>query len=545
MFVHHNELLWMLRQVDGQRVNQEKIVRKFENHGIYSLFPYFDGIESLFNKSNDKDGIIKNAVRDLESRTYHEINCPDDHLKDISYPELENVLLPILIQSIKREGFSTLKKGARVTIRLDSDVSYVMPGCEGFITEKSEGVSKVKFYSSAGRYCVNMPSREIPDDKLELLTVETLLDRHQDFSGVAQYYFNDSILRAMRSSLDSSVYSFAANLAVKFLTDEGFIKIEGDECFSVPEKIFSVLAPKLDETYRNVNLFSSHNLFSPPAERKSHVLRLELTTGCDYNRCTFCTEYSDMTPVTKSIDEFRAHTDSVVDSIDSEKSRIQRLFIGSGNSLAVETELLLEALNYASGIFSPQRISLYGRTASILEKSVDGLKRLKDAGLGMVYWGLESGSDEVLSYVCKESSRGEMIKASKLLAEAGIQASCTIIPGLGGLRLSEEHVTGTLELLHSIDINYLTFLSINPCENSLYARKMASEEDNRHLTPDEVVAQVYALLTGLKPTGLKIGMFTEEVEQLSSNTMRFNCHFTDSNKELLLVESGVGPSQIS
>ena len=56
MFVHHNELLWMLRQVDGQRVHQEKIVRKFENHGIYSLFPYFDGIESLFNKSNDKDG---------------------------------------------------------------------------------------------------------------------------------------------------------------------------------------------------------------------------------------------------------------------------------------------------------------------------------------------------------------------------------------------------------------------------------------------------------------------------------------------------------
>ncbi len=534
MFVSHNELLWMLRQVDGQRVNQENLIRKFKNHGISSLFPYFDGIASLFNKSNNKGGVIKNAVLYLGARTNHEIDCHDDILKKITFRDFENYLLPILIQFIKLEDFSTLEKGARVSVRQNSDASYVKPGSEGFITEKSEGISKVRFYSSGGRYCVDMPSREIPDDKLQVLTVDSLLNRHQDFSGVAQYFLNDSMLMAMRSDIGSSVYSFAANLAVNLLVDEGFIKVEGDEFFSVPDQIFSVLAPKLDKTYRDVNLFSSHNLFSPPSERKPHVLRLELTTGCDYNRCTFCTEYSDMTPVTKSFAEFREHTDRVVDSIGSEKSRIQRLFIGSGNSLGVDTELLLESLNYVSGVFNPQRISLYGRTASILETSVDGLKRLKDAGLGMVYWGLESGSDEVLKYVCKDSSRVEMIEASKMLAEAGIETSCTLMPGVGGLRLSEEHVTGTLELLHSIDIKYLTLLSVNPCENSLYAGRIESEEDNRHLTPAEVVAQVYEMLNGLKPTGLQIGMFTAEVEQLSSNTMRFNCQFTDSNKELLL-----------
>ena len=107
-----------------------------------------------------------------------------------------------------------------------------------------------------------------------------------------------------------------------------------------------------------------------------------------------------MEPVTKSFDEFRAHVDRVVDSIGSEKSTIQRLFIGSGNSLGVDTKLLLESLSYARGIFNPMRISLYGRTASILEKSVDELKRLKETGLSMIYWGLESGSDEVLKYVC-------------------------------------------------------------------------------------------------------------------------------------------------
>jgi len=534
MFVRHNELLWMLRQVDCQRINQEELVRKFESYGISSLMPYFDDIESIFNKSDNKSGVIKNAVRDLGTITNHDITCHDGRLENMSYRKLENDLLPILVQSLKREDFSTLEKGARVRVRLDSASSYVKPGSEGFITEKAEGISKVRFYSNGGRYAVNIPSREIPDDTLQVITMDSLLERHQDFRGVAQYFYNDSMLRSLRSDLDASVYVFAAKLAVQFLVDGGYIKIDGDEFISVPDQIFSVFAPKLDKTYRDVNLFSSHDLFSPPSERKPHVLRLELTTGCDYNRCTFCTEYSDMTPVTKSFAEFRQHVEKVVDSIGSEKSRIQRLFFGSGNSLGVDTELLLESLNYASSIFNPYRISLYGRTASILEKSVDDLKRLKDAGIGMVFWGLESGSDEVLNYVCNDSSRAEMIEASKMLVEAGIEASCTIMPGIGGLKLSEEHVTGTLELLHNIDINYLTLLSVNPCENSLYARKMEREEDNRHLTTDEVVAQVYALLNGLEPTGLQIGMFTEEVEQLSSNSMSFNCQFTASNKDFLL-----------
>ena len=534
MFVSHHELLWMLRQVDGQRVNQEKLVRKFKNHGISSLLPYFDGIESLFNKSKDKDGVLKSFIRGLESRINHEINLTDYFTKDLSYRDLENHLLPILVNSIKLEDFSTLEKGARICVRLDSASSYVQPGSEGFITEKSEGVSKVRFYSCAGRYCVDIPAKEIPDEKLQLLTVDKLLDRHQDFAGVAQYFINDSILRAMRSSLDASVYSFAANLAVKFLVEAGFIKRVDDYFMSVPGRVFSVLAPKLDETYKNPNLFSSHSLSSPPSERKPHVLRLELTTGCDYNQCTFCSEYSDMEPVTKSFNEFREHTDRVADSIGSEKSRIQRLFIGSGNSLGVDTDLLLQSLNYASGIFSPQRISLYGRTASILEKSVDGLKELKSAGLCMVYWGLESGSDKVLNYVCKDCTRKDMIEASKMLAEAEIEVSAMLMPGVGGLRLAEEHVIGTLELLHNIEVNYLTLLAINPCESSLYARNMESETDNRHLTPEEINAQVYQLLEGLNPTGLQIGMFTEEVDQVSSNTRSFNYQFTASNKELLL-----------
>ena len=110
------------------------------------------------------------------------------------------------------------------------------------------------------------------------------------------------------------------------------------------------------------------------------------------------------------------------------------------------------------------------------------------------------------------------------------------MPGVGGIKFSQQHVEATQELLHNIDIKYLTLLSINPSESSLYERKMQSEVDNRHLTPDEVNAQVYELLKGLPPMGFHIGMFTEEIDQASSNTIRFNCQFTETNKEFLLRE---------
>ena len=429
-----------------------------------------------------------------------------------------------------------LSKNTRVIVKLDSQSNAVQPGSEGFVVDKLNGSSKVRFYSVPGRFFFDELSIEVADKDIQVLGMEDLLERHQDFHGIAQYFFNDCLLSAMRSRIDASVFAFAADLALNFLVDEGFVKVDGDDVISIRPRILSVLAPEMDKTYQNRGLFSSHCLSAPPSERKPHVLCLELTTGCDYNKCAFCSEYTDIKPLTKSVDEFKKHVNEVVDSIGAEKSRITRLFFGSGNSLGAETRLLYEALTYASDVFNPQRISLYGRTVSILEKSVDELKNLKEAGLSMVYWGLESGSDEVLDYLAKDCTRKDMIEASKMLAEAEIDVSGMIMPGAGGLRLSRQHVAGTLELLNAIEINYLTLLSINPDENSLYARKMKSETDNRHLTPDEVNAQVYTLLKGLKPTGLTIGMFTEEVDSVSNNTMKFNYKFTDSSKDLLLKD---------
>jgi len=533
MFVSHDELVWMLRQIYGRRFKHAELIRKFSNHGLYSLLPYIADIEGRFNDREDKQEVVKKAAGALAARINHDIDAAF-FSTEISFDDWQHHLLEVLGQIIHREDSSSLEKGARVSVRLNSDSRYVRPGSEGFITEKLDGSSRVRFYFTAGPYGVETFATEIPDEELEVLSIAELLERHQDVADVARYFFNDALLRAMKSTMVASAYAAAADLAVSYLVDRGFLKVDGDELVGVLDEIFPVLAPGFDRAYKDRGLFSSPTLSSPPSERKAHVLRLELTTGCDYNRCTFCSEYTDMPAVTKSFIEFKEHVDRVAKVIGAEKSRIQRLFIGSGNSLGVETDLLLQCLGYAREFFKPEKISLYGRTTSILEKSVDDLKKLKEAGVFLIYWGLESGSDDILNYINKDCTRDDMIAASKKLSEVGIEVSAMLMPGVGGLKFSQQHVEGTQELLHNIDIKYLTLLSINPSESSLYSKNMQTESDNRHLTPEEVNLQVYKLLEGLKPMGFHIGMFTEEIDQASSNTKRFNCQFTEANKEFLL-----------
>jgi len=82
MFVSHDELLWMLRQIYGQRFRQEELVRRFRNRGISSLLPYCAGIESLYNKLEDKTEVVNKAVRALAARINRDIDS------EAQYPSL-------------------------------------------------------------------------------------------------------------------------------------------------------------------------------------------------------------------------------------------------------------------------------------------------------------------------------------------------------------------------------------------------------------------------------------------------------------------------
>ena len=88
------------------------------------------------------------------------------------------------------------------------------------------------------------------------------------------------------------------------------------------------------------------------------------------------------------------------------------------------------------------------------------LDTLKELKLGILYTGLESGSDEVLQRVDKGLSSSQIIKAARKAKEAGITMSITVILGLAGIEGSEKHVEDTARVLSEIDPEYAGALTL-------------------------------------------------------------------------------------
>jgi radical SAM superfamily enzyme YgiQ (UPF0313 family) len=129
-------------------------------------------------------------------------------------------------------------------------------------------------------------------------------------------------------------------------------------------------------------------IYRPPSEARSLIL--QLTLGCSHNQCTFCYMYKGKPYRVKSQEEMWQHIawGKAMDPA------ARRIFLADGNVLGLETSLLLEILAVLYREFpSLERVSVYGGPQDILGKTPEELESLRQAGLQLVYLGVESGSD--------------------------------------------------------------------------------------------------------------------------------------------------------
>lgn len=316
------------------------------------------------------------------------------------------------------------------------------------------------------------------------------------------------------------------NAFIAELLEDGFLIRMGPERYGISQnRLFELLGGNLAKAYASPALYSSPDMFSPPAERRIHVLRLELTQGCDHNSCTYCGGYKTIPYKEKAYDEFVQHYQQVKKFLGNHIHDIRRLFLGGANALSVELDTLEKAIHFLKGELYPRRIAIYGTTNAINEKGGAGLSLLKDAGLTLIYNGLESGSANVLEYVNKRTTPQDILEAGRAARYANIALSVMVMPGLGGIKYAQSHIDGTVILLNSIKTKFVTFMAVNPADNSAYARRMAAEVKagtNRPLTDCEIVEQTREIVLGLEPNGQKVGMFDPTIDQVGRNPISFN-----------------------
>lgn len=103
-----------------------------------------------------------------------------------------------------------------------------------------------------------------------------------------------------------------------------------------------------------------------------------------------------------------------------DRDGVRRVFLADGDALVLPTERLLRILETLRKYFpNLTRVSSYAAPGDILRKSLDELKQLKEAGLTMLYYGMESGDSKTLKDIRKGVTGEQSIEVGKRVRAAG------------------------------------------------------------------------------------------------------------------------------
>jgi radical SAM superfamily enzyme YgiQ (UPF0313 family) len=196
-------------------------------------------------------------------------------------------------------------------------------------------------------------------------------------------------------------------------------------------------------------------IFRPPSEADSLIL--QITVGCSHNRCTFCGSYKEKRFRIKTFEEIREDIDEAAQSGLS----FDRVFLADGDALIIPQRRLLEVMAYLrEKLPRLRRVGAYANAKGALKKTAEELRELKEAGLGIIYLGVESGDQVVLDRVCKGTTYEKLVQAGTMVKEAGIKLSVTVLLGIGGRERSREHAIATGRILTEMDPEYVGALSL-------------------------------------------------------------------------------------
>ena len=194
-------------------------------------------------------------------------------------------------------------------------------------------------------------------------------------------------------------------------------------------------------------------LFRPPSEGNSLII--QVTLGCSWNKCAFCEMYtSKKFTVRNEIDIFEE-----IEAFAPYAQQIKKVFLADGDPLVLSTPRLLRILEKLRNTFpNLRRISTYASPNNINNKTNKDLKSLKNAGLTLLYVGIESGDNEVLEAIQKGETFDSTVAGLNKAKKSGIDCSVMIIIGVGGKLFSKQHAVNSAKILNATQTKFASTL---------------------------------------------------------------------------------------
>jgi radical SAM superfamily enzyme YgiQ (UPF0313 family) len=177
---------------------------------------------------------------------------------------------------------------------------------------------------------------------------------------------------------------------------------------------------------------------------------------------------------------------------------VRRIFLADGDALVLPATSLERILEYLYRSFPQlQRVTAYATPGNLLKKSTDEMKLIAEAGLKIIYYGVETGEPELLVKIRKGATPEEMIEGCRRARDAGLKLSLTVILGLGGKKWSLRHARATAELLSKIQPRFLSALTLmlGPYEREYRAAMGPDFEFN---SPLDDIVELREMIAGLE-----------------------------------------------
>ncbi|MBU3111865.1 radical SAM protein [Clostridium lacusfryxellense] len=235
-------------------------------------------------------------------------------------------------------------------------------------------------------------------------------------------------------------------------------------------------------------------VYRPPSEANSLIV--QVTIGCSHNGCSFCGMYKEKKFRIRDLEDIIAD----LEQAKLDYGVVKRIFLADGDALVLETSKLELILLKIKELFPLcQRVGIYATTNDILTKSLEELRQLKDLGVGILYLGVESGSNEILKSINKGVTAKMMIMAGCKVKESGIKLSTTLISGIGGRGKISENAIESAKLISAINPDYVGFLTLM-LEPGTPIYDDIQKGVFHVLTPEQIMLELREFLQNVKVT---------------------------------------------
>lgn len=187
-------------------------------------------------------------------------------------------------------------------------------------------------------------------------------------------------------------------------------------------------------------------IWRPPYEAGS--LLLEVTAGCTYHKCKFCTLYDNlpfqfrMSPLEQVEEDLREAQMLLSDPMEKLAARLQslparpavrRVYLVGANPFVLRFDRL-KTIAELIGRYLPscRTIGCFARVTDVALKTDSELQELRRLGYDGLSIGVETGDDQALAFMDKGYQARDIVEQARRLDRAGIGYYFMYLTGLAG-----------------------------------------------------------------------------------------------------------------